>query len=67
MNIDELQTEKERLEERLRDVIGAELERFTIDTGVYVKSVNVQMIRLGVIGEKREKHLLSDVTCEIAF
>ena len=67
MNIDELQNEKERLEERLRDVIGAELEKFTIDTGVYVESVYVQMIRFGVVGEKREKHILSDVSCKIAF
>jgi hypothetical protein len=67
MNIDELQYEKERLEKRLRDVIGAELERFTIVTGVYVESVYVQMVRFGVVNEKRDKHILGDVSCKIVF
>lgn len=65
MNIDEIQTAKEHLEQRIHEFITRETNNFRDETGLSIESIDLNMIELSIIGEKKKKYILEEVSCRI--
>ena len=62
MNIDDIRTERRKLETRIRDEVKAGLRDFREATGLSPSSIHVGLLRLETIGQKEPEYIVNDVT-----
>ena len=67
MDIDELRRRRKVLEDELTTFIAEKLVAFHIATGVAIMSVDIDLIRMGIIGTREVSYFLDNVSCEIAI
>lgn len=61
MNIQELKTEREAFENRLRKMLQYEINYFQEITGVYVKSIDVDMLSAQIISKPNLDYFVEKV------
>jgi len=65
MNIQELQSERDALQNRLRSIIQKELDQFQNKTGVCVNSVSTYLVSFQVISGTKATYIVNKVQVDL--
>jgi len=65
MNIDEIRTEKKKLEKRLHNIINTELAEFKQLTGMSIDSIYINMLDVKLVGDKNKSCIVGNIETRI--
>lgn len=65
MNIQELQSERDALQKRLRSIIQSELDQFQNKTGVGVNSVSTYLVSFQAISGTKATYIINKVQVDL--
>lgn len=65
ITVEQMKAKKNQLDERLRDIVHGELQKFREDTGVSIRSVYVHTDRSSPLGDDKSRYVCSVVNTEV--
>ena len=67
MNVDELRKRRKQLEQKLVEMISAEINLFRKETGFSVDSIYVNLVEVTTYAQKERDFIVGNVDCNVAI